>query len=195
MSDLWHVNLAAWIIQDGNYGDFARGDECEFALEFWQETVDLCEPTKPRCAWVKESCYDVTASVAFCDSKVWVLDFGLLAFQEAKPPEGLTVGDFVTARIGLGVDPFFYFERLYKLPGIPPLIYSWTLQRILIQTAPFVDAVIPGTGKARIRDESKLGYREIDKTDAWHDDGGNGDYLLKCCYREVPPKRTSRSAT
>ena len=29
------VRLSAWTIQDGNYGDFARGDEVAFAVEFY----------------------------------------------------------------------------------------------------------------------------------------------------------------
>ena len=35
MTDLLAVGLASWIIQDGNYGDFKRGDRKAFALEFW----------------------------------------------------------------------------------------------------------------------------------------------------------------
>ncbi len=32
--ELGPVGLDAWIIQDGNYGDFERGEVAEFALEF-----------------------------------------------------------------------------------------------------------------------------------------------------------------
>ncbi|HOI53830.1 MAG TPA: hypothetical protein PLP01_01140 [Phycisphaerae bacterium] len=195
MSDPWKLNLASWIVQDGNYGDFAKGDECEVALEFWAKTLELTEQSQPRCTWVTDCYYDVVARVVLCQKDVWVLDFGLLAYRESSPLEGLAAGDWVTGRIGLGIDPFFYFERLHALPGMPPLIYSWTIERILLQTAPFVEATTPGIGNVLVRDESKRGYRNIDKTDAWHDDGGNAEYLLECCHRDIAPKKTSRTAT
>ena len=34
-SDLLTVGLASWVVQDGNYGDFARGKRAAFALEFF----------------------------------------------------------------------------------------------------------------------------------------------------------------
>jgi len=92
--------------------------------------------------------------------------------------------------IELGIDPFFYFETLSRLTGIPPLIYRWKIERILMQTAPFIESDLPVMGKVMVRDPSKLAYREIERTDAWHDDGGNGDYLLEC--RRVVVRPTHR---
>jgi hypothetical protein len=34
MTDLLVVGLSSWIIQDGNYGNFSRGADAAFALEF-----------------------------------------------------------------------------------------------------------------------------------------------------------------
>jgi hypothetical protein len=39
----------------------------------------------------------------------------------------------------LGIDPFLYFENATEIKGIPALIYSWTIEDILIETAPFVE--------------------------------------------------------
>lgn len=31
----WAIDLAVWIIQDGNYPDFEKAQSVEFAVEFW----------------------------------------------------------------------------------------------------------------------------------------------------------------
>jgi len=38
MADSLVVGLSSWIIQDGNYGDFSRGERAAFALEFYAST-------------------------------------------------------------------------------------------------------------------------------------------------------------
>jgi hypothetical protein len=53
----------------------------------------------------------------------------------------------------LGVDPFFYFEQLHALAGMPPLIYTWRIDEISRQAAPFVEV-----GNMLIRDPTKLGW-------------------------------------
>lgn len=35
MNAEYTIGLSSWIIQDGNYGEFARGDVTAFAVEFW----------------------------------------------------------------------------------------------------------------------------------------------------------------
>jgi hypothetical protein len=76
-----------------------------------------------------------------------VVDFGICAFQEFKPPDGLSAGSFVAAEIYLGIDPFFYFEYLYKRPNMVPLVYSWKIRAIERQTAPFVERREPSGQK------------------------------------------------
>jgi len=50
-------------------------------------------------------------------------------------------------------------------------------------------------GKVLIRDQQRLGYEEILKTDAWSDDDGHAAYLLRCSHLPIPPKRVSATAT
>ena len=90
----------------------------------------------------------------------------------------MSVGKFVTAEIYLGIDPFFYFERLYTLSGMPPLVYSWRINSIAQQTVPFIEIREPPGQTFLVRDERKLGYKAIQKTDAWNDDDGHGEYVL-----------------
>ena len=78
-------------------------------------------------------------------------------------------GSWLRGKVCIGIDPFFYFERLGHQPGAPAL----RIEKIDIQAAPFIE-VEPRKFE---RDPAKLGWKEIDKTDAWED---CGEYLLHC---------------
>jgi hypothetical protein len=191
----WEIGVAAWIIQDGNYGDFATGQLAEFALEFCSQNYRQTEFRTKSCTRLGAAKYSIIGEVIYLNNEVWVLDFGICAFQESKSPEGTRVGGFVAAEIYLGIDPFFYFERLHTSPKIPALIYTWKINSIGQQTAPFIETSEPSGRKILVRDEKKLGYKTVIKTDAWKDDGGNGDYVLTCGLLSVPPKSESATAT
>jgi hypothetical protein len=126
--------------------------------------------------------------------KAWALDCGIGFYQDQPPPPppppGVAVGDMVRGIVNLGVDPFFYFERLHAFAGMPPLIYTWRIDGISRQAAPFVQA-----GNALVRDPPKQGWLPLNRTDAWHHDDGRASYKLDCVLLDVPPKRSSTTAT
>jgi hypothetical protein len=136
--------------------------------------------------------YRVQAQVVWVLTSAWVVDFGVQAFQQSTPPNGICKGDWISADIYLGIDPFFYFEDLAHLQGMPPLIYGWFIRKIGIQTAPFIDAVDGKGTRILTRDESQSAYREIEETCAWSDDGGLAEYVLECELRDKPPSRDRR---
>jgi hypothetical protein len=79
------------------------------------------------------------------------------------------------------------------VPGIPPLIYSWRVLSVLQQTGPFIESLILRR-RIRQRDQHRgvpadLRYR------SWNDDGGYGEYILRCERLNVPSKRDSATAT
>jgi hypothetical protein len=164
-------------------------------LEFFPKRSQISEVEAKSAKKLGAAKYEISGEIIYKTAKVWVLDFGICAFQESKPPERMSVGDFVTAEIYLGIDPFFYFEALHTLPGMPPLVYSWKINSIGQQTAPFVEIRNPSEQKELVRDEKKIGYKSIDKTEAWKDDNGNGEYILNCTRLDVPPKYESATAT
>jgi hypothetical protein len=191
----WEIGLSSWIIQDGNYGDFEMGQIAEFALEFCSEYHRQSEQRTKSCTKLGAAKYAIIAEVIFLTDKAWVLDFGICAFQESKPPPGISLGTFVKATIHLGIDPFFYFEGLNKLPRVPALIYTWKINSIGRQTAPFIESHDPSGRKILLRDEEKLRYEDVMKTDAWKDDDdGNSEYVLSCAFLPVPPKFKSATA-
>jgi hypothetical protein len=183
----WVLGLSSWIVQDGNYGDFDRGDRFEAAVEFaFDEPPQLVESSAQlSSSHVEGSTYDVVGRVVLVEADVWVIDIGIGIFSEHKPPLGLAVGDVLAGKVFVGVDPFFYFERLGQRPSMPPLIYTWKVTGIARQTAPFIET----RPRLLVRDPSKLGWEEVERTNAWSDDDGRGDYVLRCALLPESPKR------
>lgn len=181
----WNIGLASWIIQDGNYGDFSRDQEVEFAVEFCPQEFQVTSWRSKTASLLAESTYRVTAEIVFVASRVWVIDFGLLAYEGTQPPEGIEQGHWIEATVYLGVDPFSYFEQLAAVSGIPPLICWWHINRIQLETAPFIES--SEDPKVRVRDKSKSALRDIEQTDAWKDDAGNAEYVLNCELLERQP--------
>jgi hypothetical protein len=108
----WKIGLSAWIIQDGNYGDFRCHEQAEFALEFFSENYRPSSSSEKQARWIRASRYAVNAEVIFTAERCFVIDFGILAYREAEPPKSFRKGSWLQAEIYLGIDPFFYFEAL-----------------------------------------------------------------------------------
>lgn len=189
MPDRLAVGLAAWIIQDGNYGDFSRGDPAAFALEFHApHGLEGCDPENPPGRTLTHAGggrYDAVGRVVHLANRWWAIDFGTLAFKAEPPPRHVELGGWARGEVEFGVDPFLYFEQLAHDPDAPALIYDWTIEKIELQTAPLVE-VRP---RWRERDQARLGWKEIARIDAWNDDGGSAEYLLHCARREGPARR------
>ena len=90
--------------------------------------------------------------------------------------------------VHLEIDHFVYFESLYAVPGMPPLIYNWRIENVLQQTAPFIETRSETGHTKRTRDATKWGWKTIQGTDAWSDDGGYAEYLLVCALLNSKPR-------
>ena len=182
------VGLSSWIIQDGNYPDFTRGAQVAFALEFYSANGLSILDEGGQVASLEHlhsSTYRLVGRVIHLrDSEWWAIDAGLLMYRKEKPPFGLKEGDWVAGDVYVGVDPFFYFERLSRHHTAPPLIYDWLIKKIEMQTAPFIKS---DDGHI-VRDPNQLGWREIDATKAGND-GVGAEYVLHCERLSSPPRR------
>ena len=172
-----NIGIDSWIIQDGNYGNFVVGQDTKFAIEFYPLSLIPSECKEFSITELKTNQYKICGQVIFCADEVWVLDFGFLAFQESKPLEFATKGSWVEGEISLGIDPFFYFEYLKKLPNMPSLTYKFRIEKILLETTPWIKM---SDRKMLIRDIQSESFQEVNKTDAWNDDNGHAGYILKC---------------
>jgi hypothetical protein len=191
MSDMTNsltIGLASWIIQDGNYPDFKNGDTASFALEFYAPSPLSVDPERGQTASLEhlhDSTYRITAKVVHIRYiEWWAIDAGILMYREERPPRDVELRSLVTGEIYIGVDSFFCMERLSRHHTAPGLIYDWIIKKIEIQTAPFIKA----NGDYMIRDPEKLGWREVDATNAWHD-GMGAEYILHCQRLDNPPRR------
>ncbi len=155
------ISLSRWIIEDGNYDDFSVGDKRKFALEFWASTPLTRSPENVMSLREQSGhSYDVAGRLVFASDRVWVIDCGVLAYseQESEIEGGCKVGDFVRGNLRFGVDPFFYFERHYKIPSIPPLIYEWQVNSIEQDTTPYI---LSNDARTYIRDESQHSHQSV----------------------------------
>jgi len=188
MADLI-VGLDSWIVQDGNYGDFAQATTVSFALEFCP-VVPLPKYGRPdhkapSFTQIVDSSYEVVAQVVHAQDDWWVLDAGILMYCDGKPPDNASLGTWLGGLVFIGIDPFFYFERHAHQPGAPAMVYDWTIDKIEMETGPFIET----KPKHFERDPEKRGWKAVAKTDAWHE---GGSYLLHCTRLAGPRAVQSR---
>jgi len=179
------IGIDSWIIQDGNYGDFAVGDLKKFALEFVGEKLTPSTPGERSAQLLHTSVYRVRAEVIFVDTKVWVIDFGLRAFWESEPPAFVQVGSWVEGDVFVGIDPFFYMEYLHKIPDMPNLYYDWKVAAMLRDDTPWLSAVNEKGGVTLTRAPARAQWTQVQKTLAWEEGEGRSSYVLECDVGDV----------
>ncbi len=190
----WNIGLPPWIIQDSNYKDFYVGQIAEFALEIYPKTLTQSDSVEIVAEPSDTTTYKVNAQVVFVVQKVGVIDFGIRGYcssHNLKP--FYTEGAFLGGEIRLGIDPFFYYERHIKLPGIPPIMYTWQIDRINLHRWGAIETVDEKGHGHIITDESKYIIEEVTKTDAWGDKRKNLEYPLygynlHCTKLDIEPK-------
>lgn len=185
----WSVGLVSWILADGNYGPFSVAQIAEFALTFYSKDGLQISPVREKSARLVSEClYEVVAEVLYAANGCWVIDFGVLAFQDQSPPAGISAGSFVRGELSLTIDPFFYFERLWKLPNVPALIYTWRLEELALNTTPWIEVVKNGR-VVNVLDETRVSYEKVTSTSDRSLSGLQGDsWVFRCSRLNVPPK-------
>lgn len=189
MTGAVRIGLASWIIQDGNYGDFKCGDKAAFAVEFGSSDLKACHPHTergPGMMWLRDCTYAVAGRVTHVTPEWWVLNIGALEVYNEYPLAGAKPGDLVSGEAYLGIDPFFYFERLGREPGAPPLIHDWRVQGIDLDITPWREV----TPRSFERDPAKVAWKPISRTRAWKDDSGSAAYVLQCTPLSDMPRWT-----
>lgn len=188
----WKINIPDWILKDGNYRDFYCGQIAEFALELYVDSLETCEKQPVAANLIDLPHYQVTAEVVYISEKVDVIDLGVCAYMSTrKSLSGIKTGDFLTGKIRLGVDPFFYFESHYKLSNIPPLIYTWQIDKITLCRGKYITT--KNSKGEDILEASSLEFEEVEKTDVWGSGAKKPDYTLfgytfDCTKLDVEPK-------
>jgi hypothetical protein len=205
----WWIGLDGWVLQDGNYTDFVTGERRQFALEFGyrrdRRLRIVGSPTAAICRHSgRSSVFEITGQLLRSSAEPhgdgFVLDFGLLAYSnwivldDLQPPDA---GAWLTGEVHLGVDPFFYMDELAQLPGMPALIYTWTIVEIQLNTTPLMPVEHghplyggPDEGPHYVGNPDQESWRTVDRTRAWDDDGS---YRLRCRLHNVEPTSSMRA--
>jgi len=168
------IGLSAWIIQDGNYPDFAVGGVRSFALEFYAQPFAISDVGVVACTRRRNCVYDICGRVAFRKDDFTVIDFGWRAYSEQRIVAD--VGQWIVGQLYIGIDPFMYFESWERQPDVPRIKSEWRIDRIFRETTPLIEE----KPKYFVRDESRFSEIEVSKTDAWNDEEGNASYALEC---------------
>jgi hypothetical protein len=188
MKNLFIIGLPSWTIQDGNYGDFKRGDQASFALEFYAPSgLSLAEVDSPsvELEHVHGSTYRMVAKVFHVrEVEWWAIDAGIRIYRDGRPPPDIEEGSWVSGEAYVGVDPFIYMERHSRHHTAPGLIYDWIIHKIELNIAPYIKV----DAGYMMRDPAKSSWREIEQTNAWKD-GASADYVLHCELLNNPPRR------
>lgn len=191
------IGLASWVLQDGGYDDFTTGSTERFAVEM--AYTDNLGPThdtaRLRCDSVDGFRYDVVGEVV-ADAEGTVVDIGRIrvftGFQLEHLPHR-RVGDRLTGQITLFVD-----SGVTRLERMPPLTYTWTIDKIELNVTTRVwlrpgdpgypKTVRPGPLIGVVADDAQQ-WRVINRTRMWKDEEDSiaGGYRLHCTLLPDPP--------
>lgn len=177
--ELLNIGLSSWIIQDGNYGDFAAGDDCRFALEVGMSSFAAPQDVEPQLQCIQGAAHRMDGTVVLVTPEFTILDVGLLAYRDGKPHDKLVDGAHFRGRAYIGIDPFFWSETHAHRAGVPNLFYRWHIHEILLETTPWTTKRSLLGGEVRTRRTEAASFRAVPMTDAWNDDGGHAHYILR----------------
>ena len=136
------------------------------------------------CGRTEGARYDLCGRVLFVLEEAWVVDVGIAVYGNRLLPPNVAAGDMVAGDAYLGIEsPAVYDDAFFR--AAPPLRYSWRIEGIRLATTPWLE-VAP---RSLMRDETRVGYVDVERTNAWEDDAGRGHYVLDCALLGGPTPR------
>jgi hypothetical protein len=183
----WSIGVGGWVLQDTGE-DFRRGDRTVFSVMLNPSELRAEPEPAPAARRVADAnLYDVAGPIVYESVETLVLDCGLLLYMQR--PDGLADAGAVTGR------GYLWMESPGQWPwseaeAFPPLAYAWEIERIRLETTPWVP--IPGGANAFERDLTRRSFEEIDATDAMAADDRRDrlgpDYVFDCRLLDEPPR-------
>ncbi len=113
-------------IDDTARRPLVEGQMREFALELSPihlapDGVDVpgIEPLGGAQYWIR-------GEAVYVRDGILVVDFGIKAYCSFHE---IPVGSYISGITYLAMDNYLYMEAYHKMPGIPPLVYTWHIDR------------------------------------------------------------------
>jgi len=182
-----HLNIGVdcWIIRDGNYANFIRGQSISFALEFFapHKLIEVAPADTPYLNNSYGAYHEASGPIVHLMDNWWAVNFGIKLFRHGKPPTWAKIGSWVQGFVYVGVDPFYYSKEFSLASNAIPLIYNWRVEKIQRDVTPMNDQE-----NIHIYDRSLRTWIEVDATDAWAD-GLSASYLLQCALLSKSEQR------
>jgi len=179
------IGVDAYMIHD-TFNDFYTGQIAEFAIEAMTEDEEIISGESLKTIKPLElALYEFDAEVSYLNKNYGVIDFGIKA--TTRLDVGTPIGTRIQGQTTLFTD-WEYPPSKNSYPDFPPMIYTWKIWSIYIQTGPYIVTYNSVGGKSIRRDETKIGYQPVERTNAWEDDDKNAFYLLNCTLLDINPK-------
>jgi len=184
----FNISLDHWVLLDENYADFLKNEIREFALNVRLKRVKKSDTNLRTIKCTQSSDYLGNGLVVFKDDNILVIDFGILAYSDDRYIAGIEIGDYLSGVFELRVDSYDYFEVLFKIEGILPLIYTWKVKKIFYETSPMfnispdknmIETLAPGT---------IYSSQEIDSTSVSCIEPVQPHFILCCTLLPPSPK-------
>ena len=185
----WYVRVADWVLREENYTEFYQGQIVSFGLLLVAERV--LEPSN-SCEIgftpIQNFHYRGNARITHIGAEFSVLDIGLsCGIHTYSLPKNCAVGDIVEGVGFLDIDAYLV-NNDYFLNTLPPLIYTWHINRIMLEYIPAL-FTIDSTGKTEYEhDLSKTIRKVIPHTDS-RSVGSECSFLLESIKLEMAPRR------
>jgi hypothetical protein len=147
--------------------------------------------------------------VVYRDEGVTVLDCGILVYhdwhsEEWIEPPGVRTGEMVTGELRFFVDDYLYKEFLHRRKGMPPLMYTWSIDAITMRWEPYIEQVTESGDTVGVGDDSRASRRAIHTTrdavpaEMQYERAGRIlkpshclTYFLECTLLPLAPKHTA----
>ncbi len=194
--DSWQLWFDDTNAMDGPYDDVKLGQIVEFEIGFNAHSLEPTTQTEKSTISLGNAEYMFVSEVSYItkhENFLCILDLGFKVGGGYRDLKDVSAGSYLIGQATLFVDDENYWYKLRDDPNYPPLVYTWQINRILLNTTPYIPVITPGGNKTQERDASRQSYLELDKTDVWEDGKKYGvfpSYVLHCTLLDIPPKYT-----
>ena len=192
----WEISFDEVNVADGPYQDVSCGQTVEFIVGFYASSLESTSKTEKSVIRLGNAEYIFESEISYVSKlkiHLYILDIGFKVSGGYRDLKDVSAGSYLIGQAALFVDDENYWYDLDKDPNYPPMVYTWQINRILLDTTPYIDS----GNKIQKRDKLRQSFLELDKTDIW-EDGKNYDqsfpqYILHCSLLDIPPKFTLSS--